>query len=71
MADAEAGEFWALFGGFAPLSRKTPSKDKEEREIAIKLIWYLTTICFKRSIPFFPCPQSISFSCQQEQSTTT
>jgi hypothetical protein len=30
------------------------------------LIWYLTTICFKRSIPFFPCPQSISFSCQQE-----
>ncbi|XP_066348866.1 LOW QUALITY PROTEIN: villin-4-like [Miscanthus floridulus] len=38
MADAEAGEFWALFGGFAPLPRKTPSEDKEDREIAIKLI---------------------------------
>ena len=23
MADAEAGEFWAFFGGFAPLPRKT------------------------------------------------
>lgn len=45
MADAEAGEFWALFGGFAPLPRKTASEDNgEDREIAIKLIWYLTTI---------------------------
>jgi gelsolin len=23
MADADAGEFWGLFGGFAPLPRKT------------------------------------------------
>lgn len=23
MADAEAGEFWGFFGGFAPLPRKT------------------------------------------------
>ncbi|GAU35238.1 hypothetical protein TSUD_205140 [Trifolium subterraneum] len=27
MADKEAGEFWALFGGFAPLPRKTVSDD--------------------------------------------
>lgn len=27
--DAEAGEFWALFGGFAQLPNKT---DKEEEE---------------------------------------
>ncbi|KAI9078725.1 hypothetical protein K1719_039312 [Acacia pycnantha] len=27
MADADAGEFWAFFGGFAPLPRKTASDD--------------------------------------------
>ncbi|KAL8127073.1 hypothetical protein AgCh_014121 [Apium graveolens] len=27
MADAETGEFWALFGGFAPLPRKTATED--------------------------------------------
>ncbi|WJX96600.1 Villin-4 [Trifolium repens] len=29
MADSEAGEFWALFGGFAPLPRKTVSDDEK------------------------------------------
>ncbi|PUZ48766.1 hypothetical protein GQ55_7G273100 [Panicum hallii var. hallii] len=39
MADAEAGEFWALFGGFAPLPKKSPSEDSgEESEIVVKLL---------------------------------
>ena len=45
MADAEAGEFWALFGGFAPLPKKTLSEDNgEDKEIIIKLMWYYTSI---------------------------
>lgn len=40
MADAEAGEFWALFGGFAPLPRKIPSEETgEDMEAAAKLLW--------------------------------
>lgn len=27
MADADAGEFWTFFGGFAPLPRKTAADD--------------------------------------------
>ncbi|RLM64940.1 hypothetical protein C2845_PM16G19160, partial [Panicum miliaceum] len=39
MADAEAGEFWALFGGFAPLPKKSPSEDSgKESEIVVKLL---------------------------------
>eukprot|EP00267_Zea_mays_P048300 XP_020400860.1 villin-4 [Zea mays] len=39
MADVETGEFWALFGGFAPLPRKAPSEDNgEDKKIVIKLI---------------------------------
>jgi hypothetical protein len=39
MADAEAGEFWALFGGFAPLPRKTASDETgEDMEAAVKLL---------------------------------
>ncbi|KAH7674760.1 Villin/Gelsolin protein [Dioscorea alata] len=30
MADAEAGEFWGLFGGFAPLPRKAASEDDKK-----------------------------------------
>ncbi|XP_062183708.1 villin-4-like isoform X2 [Phragmites australis] len=38
MADPEAGDFWGLFGGFAPLPRKIPSEDNgEDREIVVKL----------------------------------
>ncbi|RLM73340.1 hypothetical protein C2845_PM15G21000 [Panicum miliaceum] len=39
MADAEAGEFWALFGGFAPLPKKSPAEDSgEESVIVVKLL---------------------------------
>ncbi|CAD5168600.1 unnamed protein product [Musa acuminata subsp. malaccensis] len=32
MADAEAGEFWGLFGGFAPLPRKAASEEDKKFE---------------------------------------
>ncbi|VAH51356.1 unnamed protein product [Triticum turgidum subsp. durum] len=41
MADAEAGEFWALFGGFAPLPRKIRSEETgEDMEAAAKLLCF-------------------------------
>ena len=40
MADAEAGEFWGLFGGFAPLPRKAASaEDKKTDAFSAKLLW--------------------------------
>jgi len=38
MADAETGEFWGFFGGFAPLPRKTTSdEDKTDVSFPTKL----------------------------------
>ncbi|GAB4838260.1 hypothetical protein Ancab_027789 [Ancistrocladus abbreviatus] len=38
MADAETGEFWGFFGGFAPLPRKTASEeDKIPESLPVKL----------------------------------
>ncbi|KAI5585415.1 hypothetical protein POPTR_006G165300v4 [Populus trichocarpa] len=38
MADAETGEFWGFFGGFAPLPRKTASdEDKTDVSLSTKL----------------------------------
>ncbi|CAI0427864.1 unnamed protein product [Linum tenue] len=40
MADAETGEFWGFFGGFAPLPRKTASdEDKLPASDETKLFW--------------------------------
>jgi len=40
MADAEAGEFWGYFGGFAPLPRKTASETiKHVEPSPAKLFW--------------------------------
>ncbi|KAM0931056.1 hypothetical protein ACQ4PT_000560 [Festuca glaucescens] len=41
MADAEAGEFWGFFGGFAPLPRRAPvdSNEKDE-ETTLKLLCF-------------------------------
>ncbi|XP_078443596.1 villin-5-like [Wolffia australiana] len=39
MADAEAGEFWGLFGGFAPLPRKSTSdKSANAEPFSVKLL---------------------------------
>ncbi|KAJ3693444.1 hypothetical protein LUZ60_008924 [Juncus effusus] len=34
MADAEAGEFWGFFGGFAPLPRRTTSDNSSKLEVS-------------------------------------
>ncbi|XBI33333.1 hypothetical protein VPH35_056674 [Triticum aestivum] len=40
MADADAGEFWGLFGGFAPLPRKTFSEPNgKDTAFPPKLLW--------------------------------
>lgn len=40
MADSESGEFWGLFGGFAPLPRKTfNDEDKTVDSHDPKLLW--------------------------------
>lgn len=39
MADAETGEFWGFFGGFAPLPRKTASdEDRTVQSHTAKLL---------------------------------
>uniref|UniRef100_A0ACD5UV88 Uncharacterized protein n=2 Tax=Avena sativa TaxID=4498 RepID=A0ACD5UV88_AVESA len=41
MADAEAGEFWATFGGFAPLPRKTSSEETGgDMDAVVKLLCF-------------------------------
>lgn len=41
MADAEAGEFWGFFGGFAPLPRRAPTEGNEKHEeTAFKLLCF-------------------------------
>ncbi|CAD6217784.1 unnamed protein product [Miscanthus lutarioriparius] len=41
MADAEAGEFWGFFGGFAPLPRRAPAEGNEKHEeTAFKLLCF-------------------------------
>ncbi|XP_073158303.1 villin-4 isoform X1 [Henckelia pumila] len=37
MADAESGEFWSFFGGFAPLPRKTNSDEHKSSDVAPRL----------------------------------
>lgn len=40
MADAETGEFWSFFGGFAPLPRKAATDDDMPTESSPgKLLW--------------------------------
>lgn len=50
MADADAGEFWVFFGGFAPLPRKAASSDdngKIDNVLSTKLLRYC-----KSTLPF-------------------
>lgn len=40
MADAETGEFWGFFGGFAPLPRKISMVDNSTADTSpAKLLW--------------------------------
>ncbi|KAK4792114.1 hypothetical protein SAY86_022549 [Trapa natans] len=38
MSDAETGEFWGFFGGFAPLPRKAAGEDKTDASYSTKLL---------------------------------
>ncbi|KAJ9141342.1 hypothetical protein P3X46_031884 [Hevea brasiliensis] len=39
MADADTGEFWGFFGGFAPLPRKTTTDEDKIADSPTKLFW--------------------------------
>lgn len=40
MADADTGEFWNSFGGFAPLPRKADAdNDRQHEAFPLKLLW--------------------------------
>ncbi|XP_076946933.1 villin-1-like [Bidens hawaiensis] len=39
VGDAEVGEFWNFFGGYAPIPRDPPSGQQEPRTSAVKLFW--------------------------------
>lgn len=39
-SEADTGEFWSLFGGFAPLAKKAATNDTQKEEhVARKLLW--------------------------------
>ena len=42
VGDSEVGEFWSLFGGYAPIPRESPSffQDKSDAQSA-KLFWWV------------------------------
>ncbi|XP_062085157.1 villin-1 [Humulus lupulus] len=40
VGDSEVGEFWSLFGGYAPIPRESPSFFQDQSEIqSVKLFW--------------------------------
>ncbi|KAK3041141.1 hypothetical protein RJ639_027593 [Escallonia herrerae] len=41
MADAETGEFWGFFGGFAPLPRKTANDEAKSTDVPTRLFRYI------------------------------
>lgn len=38
--EADTGQFWVLFGGFAPLSKKATVADDTLELVKPKLFWY-------------------------------
>lgn len=40
VGDSDVGEFWSLFGGYAPISRDSPSAiQKDPTNLSEKLFW--------------------------------
>ncbi|GJV50106.1 villin-1 isoform X1 [Tanacetum coccineum] len=39
VGDAEVGEFWNFFGGYAPIPKDPPSDQQQAQTLAIKLFW--------------------------------
>ncbi|KAH0448623.1 hypothetical protein IEQ34_022423 [Dendrobium chrysotoxum] len=54
MADADAGEFWGLFGGFAPLPRKTSDDNVNGISHATKLFRFECGLLFTRNFGSIP-----------------
>ncbi|XP_059429966.1 villin-1 isoform X2 [Corylus avellana] len=42
VGDSDVGEFWSLFGGFAPIPRDSPSFQKQSDTPSVKLFWITT-----------------------------
>ncbi|KAH0462408.1 hypothetical protein IEQ34_009983 [Dendrobium chrysotoxum] len=40
VGDSDAGEFWNLFGGYAPIPRESPNTKQDEKPSAAKLFWW-------------------------------
>lgn len=61
MADAETGEFWGFFGGFAPLPRKTAMQEDNKSYVShsTKLMRYFI-ISSKILISMFGAPVCLS-----------
>lgn len=54
MADAETGEFWGFFGGFAPLPKRATTGDiKSSDNVTSKLYWYLFSSISTDSVGLF------------------
>lgn len=55
MADADTGEFWGFFGGFAPLPKKTTNDEPKSTDAApSKLFRYISSsISTASSVPFY------------------
>lgn len=57
VGDSDVGEFWSLFGGFAPIPRDSPSSvQKQSDTSSVKLFW-----CVCLNHPGFNYAISISF----------
>jgi hypothetical protein len=44
VGDSDVGEFWSLFGGFAPIPRDSPSFQKQSDTPSVKLFWWVFKI---------------------------
>ena len=57
VGDSDVGEFWSLFGGFAPIPRDSPSSVQKQSDApSVKLFW-----CVCLNHPGFKNAISISF----------
>ena len=45
-SEADTGQFWVLFGGFAPLAKKAAVIDDAPELTKPKLSWYVKVSCY-------------------------
>ena len=49
-SEADTGQFWVLFGGFAPLTKKAAVTDDAPASAKLKLSWYVNVFLSLNSI---------------------